>query len=1126
MTIWMGKIYRRLAVCLLAGLFAAAATAGAASDTVQPLSIEQIEKQIDSLTNDNTLTDPQRQSILQNLQQAADNLKRAAAFSDTAAEYERQLQQAPATLEAIKLELAAPAAEVKLESDPAKSLAAWEQELQQAAAATEAARQKMAALEAEDKKRTARRSELPGLLAAATARRTELAEQLALPAGQTDEPSRMAQSARWALLSEQQATDAEAHLYEQELLGFDASSRELLTARRDRAARNLATAEARTAALQSQVDRQRQTESEAAAASANAARRAALKLDPRIQAVADRNAALAALRTGDRGLTARLRDATRDLQNAKDLTASIQTRAVELKQRIAAAGLTHAVAQLLRRERDNLPDVRAYRPRARARREQIAGVQLDLLDYSDQRAALLDIDSKVKALASEAGSTDAERADLELLLKEYLTAQRNQLDTLVTENNTFFNTLVDLDTAERQLVESVAALSDAIAEHILWVRSDSPVGRQTARQTVDGLVWLVQPAHWRECGQVLASHTQHNPLSLITLLLTEILLGFYTVFAGRRLKTIAAATSRIRTDRFIYTIEALVHTALRAAPVPLALFFTGWWLLQPGSSNTPFAAAAGTAGLSTSLILAALLTLHGACAPKGLMEGHFDWEPPVLPPLRRSILRIILAAAPLYWLVSLLSSNSEAPESNTLERLLFFALHLILIAFAMILLRRKSAFITQLSTEMKDHGLLRARRPILALTVGISILILIANTAGYYYTAGQMATWLTNSVALALGILLLEALLMRGIRKVARRVEFERRVKERQEALRQKDAAGETGPEIPPVEDRLDVVAISENTRRLLRVSAAFALLFGMFFIWADAVPALNLFDRVVLWTVQTESGGPGSAMLPVAISLADLFTAVLVGMITVVAARNLPGLIELAVLRHLPIAYGERYAISTIIRYVAVGTGIAMTFSMLGFGWSKIRWLLAALSVGLGFGLQEIFANFVSGLILLFERPIRVRDYVTVGGTSGQVSRIQIRATTITDFDNKELLIPNKQFVTGELVNWTLTNSVLRIVVPVGIAYGSDTKKAERILMEIARNYRLAVKDPAPSACFTGFGDSSLNFELRVYISHASKFREAQHELHMAIDDAFRKAGIVIAFPQRDVHLYPAGSE
>jgi potassium efflux system protein len=207
-------------------------------------------------------------------------------------------------------------------------------------------------------------------------------------------------------------------------------------------------------------------------------------------------------------------------------------------------------------------------------------------------------------------------------------------------------------------------------------------------------------------------------------------------------------------------------------------------------------------------------------------------------------------------------------------------------------------------------------------------------------------------------------------------------------------------------------------------------------------------------------------------------------------------------------------------MRYIIVAVGISLTLSMLGIGWSKMKLILAGLSVGLGFGLQEIFANFISGLILLFERPIRVRDYVTVGTTSGQVSRIQIRATTITDWDNKELLIPNRQFVNGELINWTLTNPVLRIVVPVGIAYGSDTEKAVNTLMQVARKCSFTIPDPAPSVYFKEFGESSLNFELRVHISQAEKFVEAKHKLNMAVDAAFREAGIEIAFPQRDLHL------
>jgi potassium efflux system protein len=181
---------------------------------------------------------------------------------------------------------------------------------------------------------------------------------------------------------------------------------------------------------------------------------------------------------------------------------------------------------------------------------------------------------------------------------------------------------------------------------------------------------------------------------------------------------------------------------------------------------------------------------------------------------------------------------------------------------------------------------------------------------------------------------------------------------------------------------------------------------------------------------------------------------------------------------------------------------------------------LIAALGVGLGFGLQEIVANFISGLIILFERPYRVGDVVTVGDIMGVISRIQIRATTITDWDRRELIVPNKDFITGRLINWTLSDAITRIRVPVGIAYGSDTGLAEKLLLKVASENPKVRKDPPPLALFQGFGDNSLNFDLRVFVSELGDRLPVLHELHMAIDREFRKAGIAIAFPQRDVHL------
>lgn len=161
-----------------------------------------------------------------------------------------------------------------------------------------------------------------------------------------------------------------------------------------------------------------------------------------------------------------------------------------------------------------------------------------------------------------------------------------------------------------------------------------------------------------------------------------------------------------------------------------------------------------------------------------------------------------------------------------------------------------------------------------------------------------------------------------------------------------------------------------------------------------------------------------------------------------------------------------------------------------------------------------------VSGIILLFERPIRVGDTVTVGDITGKVSRIQIRATTIVDWDQRELVVPNKVFITDKLVNWTLTDPVTRVVIPIGIAYGSDEELAMRIFKQVSEETSLILKTPEPSVFFVGFGESSLDFSLRVYVRNMEDRLPVTDELHRRINRAFKEHNIEIPFPQRDLHI------
>ena len=256
-------------------------------------------------------------------------------------------------------------------------------------------------------------------------------------------------------------------------------------------------------------------------------------------------------------------------------------------------------------------------------------------------------------------------------------------------------------------------------------------------------------------------------------------------------------------------------------------------------------------------------------------------------------------------------------------------------------------------------------------------------------------------------------------------------------------------------------------------------------------------------------------------VTLANLILAVVIVVVAWIMTRNLPGLLEVLVLSRLKLRQGSTYAITTMLTYVIVSIGAIASLGMIGVTWNQLQWLAAALTVGLGFGLQEIFANFVSGIILLFERPIRIGDTVTIGTYSGTISKIRIRATTIVDFDRKEVIIPNKAFVTERLINWSLSDTVTRITISLGVAYGSDLEKVKRVLLQAATSNSKVMTDPAPAAYFLSFGASTLDHELRFYVRQIGERTMTSDEVNREIDRLCRENDINIAFNQLEVHLH-----
>ena len=344
-----------------------------------------------------------------------------------------------------------------------------------------------------------------------------------------------------------------------------------------------------------------------------------------------------------------------------------------------------------------------------------------------------------------------------------------------------------------------------------------------------------------------------------------------------------------------------------------------------------------------------------------------------------------------------------------------------------------------------------------------------------------------------------------------------KRLEERRAAEMEAHDEKATGEALPEVEVEESAVSdLGAQTRRVLRL--AILILFGaaLLVIWADIAPALSFLDNIPIWP-SSDVGADGKTIIA-NVTLRSVLESFLVLAMTWIATRNLPGLLELGVLRRLNVDAPTRYAITSIVRYLIVLLGSLIGIGLLGVHWSNLQWLAAGLTVGLGFGLQEIFANFISGLIVLFERPCRVGDIITIGNVEGTVMRIRTRATTILDWDNKEVIVPNKNFITDRLVNWTLSDSTTRIVIKVGIAYRNDARLAQRLLLDIAAANELVLKDPAPTAWMTAFGDSTQDFELRVYVAEINQRNLVRTDLQMRIADLFREQDIEIAFPQQDI--------
>jgi potassium efflux system protein len=961
---------------------------------------------------------------------------------------------------------------------------------------------------------------LPKNTAAAKARLKLVTEELQSQAP-ANEPAAITESRRLMLRAEQLKLTAEIKLYDQQLNGYEILV-SLSTAERDLASRDVDRREALVKDWQAQAAKKLQQEAVKERQETAEARDKTPESASAVKNEYDINIAL----SGELEEVARRETATaKVLEEVTNRLKEIEDDFAMATERVETLVITEAIGLALRRQRQLLPSADKYHRSSAERRQKMGEIRERQYRIDRQRRELADIGAQTDQIIDSLVYLTPDRAEtLRPDVRNLLTDRRQLLEKLQAANNRYFKDLQNLEFAEQQLILKAEAYAEFLDAHLVWIRSSSIVSFTDLQNSLTVLRALVDPARWRGAVSDAAASFGANPGLWILGLLISALLLFGRRWARREISRTAERVNQQRQDSFSLTFRVLALTVYLTVGFPFLMMFVAWQLLQlPGMHD--FTRAIATGLMTAAGMLVGIRFFYNVCRRNGLAHVHFKWNDSIRQSLRRNLWWVTPVVVIAAFLVSAMPNIKEIESGDSMAKLALIIMMIATSVFLGRILRFSGGIVTALLKTNPTGWLARLRYVGWPLAVGLPLFIAALAASGYFLSAQQLRHLLRLTAWLALSLVVLNSLALRWLSVASRRFaiqEARRKWEAQREADRQKLADGrpspadEEGKLIPP-EPEIRLAEISEQTQAFLRTVMFILVAIGLWAIWEPVFPAFGILQDIQLWSY---SGTVNGVTTQIPINLANLLMAVVVVAFTIIASKNLPGLLEITILKRLPVDAGSRYAFTTLCRYAITAIGILLAVNTIGFKWSSVQWLVAALGVGLGFGLQEIVANFICGLIVLFERPFRVGDTVTIGTVTGTVSRIRIRATTIIDWDRKELIVPNKEFITGQLINWSLSDPIVRFSIDVGIAYGSDTELAEKLLLKVLHENPMILKDPKPTAYFLGFGDNSLNFQLRLFINNIDHRLPVQHELHMAVDREFRKAGIVIAFPQRDVHF------
>ena len=867
--------------------------------------------------------------------------------------------------------------------------------------------------------------------------------------------------------------------FHQRELSTNSRLREIAQQRRDLVTLQLSRQEERLERLQSVIDRKRRLQSEQAIADAARDNSLIGQGNPLITSIQEGNQALSKelLRATDRAnsVVRENIDTQRHLEYTRQLQRS-------LNEQIDAIRGSQLLSRILREQRQSLLSVTDRRDL----KDEIADLRLKQFELIRQRDELRYSERLASQRLAEAGLE--ETAELKDALVRLYQSRRELVEQLEQAYGTLLSAAIELQLNHQQLVSITMGLRATIDEQLFWVANSRPLDMNWLRSLPTALHDEWYSDEWRNVVLTRLSVDSWSFLqgAPLFLLVTALLLLRRRI--RQRINTLHAQVGRLKSDTQLHTPKAVVLNAFLSLPKAGLMAVFG---LLIGSQVL----------LQVALLWAVIAWGRRNLVANGVAEHHFKWPTGYIHQLRSLLGWLGIAMVPV---VAIAAMAEDIQTPLAMRPVAFTLLTAGLVSMSVLLVKLVIAHLPYFG--------LRLFRLMLGFGMAIVPLIMLGLVVwGYEYTALKLIQRFVVTLYILGMWIAVEATVVRSLAVAARQLAYQRALAKRMAQMQESGEGGLDVIEEPPL-DMEQINAQSLRLSKLILLIAFSALIYG---VWADLLGVLNYLDQVALLNLSDDP------LVDDVLSISDLFTALFIIAVMTIMARNLPGLLEVMVLSRLALKQGSAYAISSLLSYTIVGVGVVMSLATLGVSWDKLQWLVAALSVGLGFGLQEIFANFISGLIILFERPIRIGDTITLGNLHGTVSRIRIRATTVTDFDCKEIIIPNKTFVTDQLINWSLSDNITRVVLTYGVAHGSDLASVSSLLKQAAEENSRVLNDPEPQVFCLNYGAHSLNFELRIFVNDIMDRLYASDEINCRINDLFRDAGIRVAFEQMDVWLH-----